>query len=358
MKVKPEKKTVLSRRKKFLVLAVGLVVILLLVATISVVGPAQLKTYVVPDPMAYFKASESGGPDAHAVTKEQHAAVWIVRRSAFLPIPDITKVPVDLRDSAKAYNDEMRGRLESATAGLLTSRPLGVGDRMHPLRAASSKQSSSFPGQADYLNPEFQQVWRDFCLRLNCLVDFRAQGRPGMITFHDRDGSKMKVSDSFSSRIVRDGAELPEEIADMIVEWNAVMAKISSSLLEAPAEFGDHSYSKSDRRLSSIDKAYGRALADFLPRFLGNDEFIILPCGIESWFETRSRAKLALHVSKEQWVRAAWTCHDDLRDGRQFAHYLKKAGLKGRMILAQESLEGKASNFAESVEDIVEDAVR
>jgi hypothetical protein len=358
METKPKNKLIFSRRIKFLVLATGLVIVLLLVATIILVGPDQLKTNVVPDPMAYFQTQEAAGRDAHALIKEQHAAVWIVRRSAFLPIPDVTKVPRDLRDSAKVYNDEMRGRLESATAGLLVANLSQGWDRMHPLRAAFSERSSSFPKQADYLNAEFQQVWRDFCMTLSSLQGFRADGRPDHVTFLGPDRSKLEVSDNFGSRVVPRAAELPEEIAGMIAEWRTVMAKISSSLLEAPAEFGDHSYSDSARRLKDIDKAHESTLDDFLPRFMSNDEFIILPCGIESWFETRSRAELALCASKEQWIRAAWTCHDDLRDNRQFAHYLKKAGLKGRLILAQESLEDKASDWAESIEDIVEDAVR
>ena len=123
-------------------------------------------------------------------------------------------------------------------------------------------------------------------------------------------------------------------------------------------DIGNRSLSESAQRLETIDKSYRKALDDFLPKFLGGDEFVVLPVGIESWFETKSRARLALYASKEEWIRAAWICHDDLRDNRQFAYYLRKAGWEGRWVLAQETLEDKATDWAESVEDIVEDAVR
>ena len=42
---------------------------------------------------------------------------------------------------------------------------------------------------------------------------------------------------------------------------------------------------------------------------------------------------------------AAWTCHDDLRDNRQFAYYLRKAGLKGRWVLTQETIEDKVTDL-------------
>lgn len=223
MEMKPKNKHVVSRKIKFLALAVGLVILLLLVATIRVVVPAQLETTVVPDPMAYFQARQPGvnnkplkepGPvssaiqdkrqspetadrDAYVDIMEQHAAVWVVRRSAFLPIRDISNVPADLRNLAKRYNGEMTARLESATATLLMSEASGDMERIHPLRAASHECANLFPKQADYLNPEFQQVWGDFCLRLSNLLGFRADGRIGRITFLGSDGSRLEVSASY-----------------------------------------------------------------------------------------------------------------------------------------------------------------
>lgn len=99
--MKPKNKHVVSRKIKFLALAVGLVILLLLVATIRVVVPVQLETTVVPDPMAYFQTRQPGvnnkplkepGPvssaiqdkrqspetadrDAYVDIMEQHAAV-------------------------------------------------------------------------------------------------------------------------------------------------------------------------------------------------------------------------------------------------------------------------------------------
>jgi hypothetical protein len=305
--------------------------------------------------MAYFQPSETVVRERHAEIKKQHAAVWVVRRSAFLPILDAAKVPPDLRDAAKAYNDRISNRLKSATATLLTPKSSRTRQRIHPLTAASDKHASLFPQQAHYMNPDFQRVWIDFCLLLSNLRDFLAEGRPGIVIFRGRGGSKLKVSDDY---MAPDAAELPEEVSDVIAEWKAVLAKISTDLLKAPMDFSDSPLSESALRLNTIDKAYQNALNDFLPRFLGNKEFVVLPSGVEAWHETTSRARVALYVLKEQWIRAAWICHDDLRDSRQFTNYLKKAGLKGRWILAQESIEDKASDLAESAEDILEDAVR
>lgn len=148
--MKPKSKRIVSRRIKFLALAAGLVNFVLLAALIRVVVPVQLETTVVPDPMAYFQAHRPAVRDAHADIKERHAAVWVVRRSAFLPILDVSKVPPDLRNTAKAYNNEMSDRLESATAALLVSQPLRSTEPMHPFSAASHEYANWFPKQADY----------------------------------------------------------------------------------------------------------------------------------------------------------------------------------------------------------------
>jgi hypothetical protein len=355
---KPKKTPRLWRRIKFLALLVGFVLIFLLVAMIRVLVQSQLESYEVPDPMAYFQTGQANSRDTHAQIKAQHARVWIVRRSAFLPILNMAELPPSLLDAAEAYTNDMRGRLKSATATLLAPQTPRMGNRVHPLSASSHKSAALFSKEADKLNPNFQQVWRDFFLRTNCLQDFRTEGRPGWVTFMGPDGLDMKVSNSVDAQMIPDVSELPPTILATLEEWQAAQTKISDSLLKAPLDFGDCSFMEGLRHLERIDKAYASALASFLPRFVDNDEFVILPDGIEAWFETRSRAKLALCVSKGKWISAAWTCHDDLKDHRQFAYYLKKAGWKGRQILAQETLEDKASDLAKSVEDGLRDALR
>jgi len=357
-KEKPKTKSRVWRWIKLLAVAAGLVSIFLLVAMIRVLVQSQLESYEVPDPMAYFQTDQAGSSDTHAQITEQHASVWIVRRSAFLPIQDLAKVPPALQEAANAYCSDMRDRLDSTAAPLLVAKAPQTINRVHPLSAAAHKSTKLFSTQAAYLNPDFQPAWQDLCLRVSRLLDFRAQGRPDMVTFFDRSGSELKVADRPNAQAVPDPSDLPPEVQDKVLEWNALLTKLSDSLLKAPLAFRQHSFKHGMQGLQDIDQAYASALSEFLPRLVNSGEFIILPDGVKAWFETRSRAELALYVAKEKWISAAWTCHDDLRDKRQFAYYLKKAGWKGRQILAQETLEDKASDLAKSVEDGLRDALR
>ena len=331
------------------------------VACLSV-GIAFAQTQTRPEkpqnPMAYFDTGQPGVRDTHKDISEQHAALWIVRRSSFLPISDTSMVPQDFQDRANAYNNEMSDRLKSATAPLLLSASLSVLDRLHPLQVTRCKSARLFPKQDGYLNPHFQRSWREYCLYLSSLLNYCAKGRPDVRTFVDKNGLRMESSNKSGPWVISDIHELPEEIVNAIVEWKAVLAKISNSLLKAPANFNDLTPEQSVHDLRMIDQAFQKALTDFLPRFMSSEEFIIMPTGIESWFETRSKARLALYVTKEEWISAAWTSHDDLRDEQQFAHYLKRAGLRGRWILAQRTIEDKASGLAEFIEDVMKKAFR
>lgn len=356
----PQGESRLWRCVKLLALLVGLVFVVLLLAMIRVLVQSQIQSYAAPDPMAYFQTEQPGSEAAHEQITEGHASVWIVRRSAFLPILDVAKVAPDLQDAARSYNSDMSKRLESAAALLLAAKPRRNRDPAHTLTltSASHKSASLFSKQADYLNPEFEQVWQDLCLRTSELMDFRTHGRTGWVTFFDSNDTQVQVSESLSSRVMPNLSELPTETLETVVAWQALVTAISARLLKAPLDFGNHSLKASAQCLRNIDRAYTDALSDFLPRFLANDEFIILPDGVAAWFETKSRAELALFVAEEQWIRAAWTCHDDLKDKRLFGHYLKKAGGKGHLILMQDTLEEEFSQAAESLEDMVQRALR
>jgi len=151
--------------------------------------------------------------------------------------------------------------------------------------------------------------------------------------------------------------ELPEDVRTIIAEWESALGDISSRLLEEPERLQDAPYNESHERLHEAERAFQQALSEFMPRFLANDAFVIFPMGIDAWFETSARAELALHVAHKQWVRAAWTCGDDLDNQALFAAYLKKAGPRGRWILAQNRLEDMASDISTRLERGFERAV-